>query len=171
MYLNLCDFATSKLLIRRISSNATWMCACITAAVLPVRFSLLISLPIKPIYFYFSNENLQIENLSLESDSMYSLLPLILYTSTSAQRRVQKLHVAIGNTVCLMTCLDLRPRGSAKSAGASGVFDPLELRADAEDGGVGMRRCAAGRRDAQLAGCDEAPDTRRKRRLDVTLLK
>lgn len=46
---------------------------------------------------------------------------------------------------------------------------PCVNAAVAEEGGVGVRRCAAGRREAQLAGCDEAPETRRKRRLEVTL--
>ena len=68
-----------------------------------------------------------------------------------------------------MTCFERRPRGRTKSAGAIGVFDPRVFLAEADEGGVGIRRCAAGRRDAQLAGWEEAPDTRRKRRFDVTL--
>lgn len=94
----------------------------------------------------------------------------MLYTSTNAQRSVQKLHVAIGRTVCLITCFERNPRGRTKSTGATGVAEFRELSAEADDGGVGMRRCAAGRRDAQLAGCEDAPETRRKRRFDVTLV-
>lgn len=46
---------------------------------------------------------------------------------------------------------------------------PCVKAADAEEGGVGSLLWAAGRREAQLAGCDEAPETRRKRRFEVTL--
>lgn len=64
----------------------------------------------------------------------------MLYTSTSAHSKVQKLQVAIGKTVCLMTCFRRSPRGRTKSAGASGVLEPRVLSADADEGGVGRRR-------------------------------
>jgi hypothetical protein len=71
-----------------------------------------------------------------------------------------------------MTCFERRPRGSVKSGGSAldkGSIALRAMRAEIDEGGVGLRLCAAGNSEAQLAGCDEAPDTNRKRRFDVTL--
>ena len=100
---------------------------------------------------------------------------LRVYVSTSAQTMVTKQHAAMGRTVWVMTCLLRRPRGRTKPSCPTGPLDPNRPCetgcgwAGEPWGGVMLRAGVRCRVLAQEARDEDAPDTRRKRRFDVTL--